>query len=195
VASGYFRQVGSAVLRRASAKLAPASADGEGDWHVAVIEQLVCGIPDCRYLEVGVRWATCWNRVAPLAAWAEGIDIDPAVKEHVKTEVPVQIMSSDDYFRLNRSKTFDVIFLDGDHSFEQISKDFENALRLLSREGTVVLHDTWPMKVEETGPLACGTVYKLAMQVEADPSYNVFTFRRFPGVTLVQRARPDRFDA
>jgi hypothetical protein len=174
---------------------ARAGTDGEGDWHVGIIQRLVATYPSCRYLEVGVRHATCWNRVAPLALVAEGVDIDAGVLDHVvDDDGEVHILSSDDYFRdIAGDKQFEVIFLDGDHRFEQVDKDFTNALGHLASGGTIVLHDTWPGSREETGELACGTVYKLAERLERDPEFNAFTLRRFPGVTLVQRARPDRF--
>jgi hypothetical protein len=131
--------------------------------------------------------------VAPLAASAEGVDVDPEVLQHLTTEAPVHIMSSDDYFLRSAAKSFDVVFLDGDHSFEQVSKDFDNTLGVLSDDGSVVLHDTWPESEEHTHEGACGTVYKLAAQLEGDARFNAFTYRRFPGVTVVQQAKADRF--
>lgn len=181
-------------LRTSAAR---AGDDGEGDWHVAVIQQLVVTYPNCRYLEIGVRHATCWNRVAPLAHAAEGVDIDAGVLEHVVGDQgTIHILPSDDYFRdVVADRQFEVIFLDGDHNFEQVDKDFANALKQLTPDGTIVLHDTWPGSRDQTGEFACGTVYQLAERLEQDPRFNAFTRRRFPGVTVVQHARPERFGA
>jgi hypothetical protein len=126
-------------LRTAAAR---AADQGEGEWHVGVIQQHVATYANCRYLEVGVRHATCWNRVAPLAGHAEGVDIDPDVLNHVRGDAKVHIMPSDDYFAgVGAGRTWDVIFLDGDHSYEQVAKDFDNALPHLQANGTIVLHD------------------------------------------------------
>lgn len=180
-------------LRTAAAR---AGTEGEGDWHIGLIQRLVATYPNCHYLEVGVRHATCWNRVAPLATFAEGVDIDPAVLEHATAgHGTVHILASDEYFRdVAGDKRFEVIFLDGDHNFAQVDKDFNNALPHLAPDGTIVLHDTWPGSRDETGEFACGTVYQLAERLERDPQFNALTMRRFPGVTLAQRARPDRFE-
>ena len=46
--------------------------------------------------------------------------------------------------------TYDLIFLDGLHTAEQVKKDFENALKILSPNGFIVLHDCNPLKEEHT---------------------------------------------
>jgi hypothetical protein len=45
---------------------------------------------------------------------------------------------------------FDLIFIDGLHTAEQVKKDFENALKILSPNGFIVLHDCNPEKEEHT---------------------------------------------
>ena len=45
---------------------------------------------------------------------------------------------------------FDLIFIDGLHTAEQVKKDFENALKVLSPNGFIVLHDCNPLKEEHT---------------------------------------------
>lgn len=45
---------------------------------------------------------------------------------------------------------FDLIFIDGLHTAEQVNKDFENALKILSPNGFIVLHDCNPLKEEHT---------------------------------------------
>lgn len=46
--------------------------------------------------------------------------------------------------------TYDLIFIDGLHTAEQVKKDFENALKVLSPKGFIVLHDCNPLKEEHT---------------------------------------------
>lgn len=45
---------------------------------------------------------------------------------------------------------FDLCFIDGLHTAEQVKKDFENALKILSPNGFIVLHDTNPETYERT---------------------------------------------
>ena len=61
-------------------------------------------------------------------------------------------MSSNDFFRFwPKTIKFDVIFIDGDHSYEQSLKDLIGAVQILNPDGAIVLHDCLPNKVEETG--------------------------------------------
>lgn len=45
---------------------------------------------------------------------------------------------------------FDLVFIDGMHTAEQVKKDFENALKVLSPSGWVVIHDCNPLNEEHT---------------------------------------------
>jgi hypothetical protein len=70
------------------------------------------------------------------------------------------------------SRQRDLIFIDGLHTAEQVKKDFENALKILSPNGFIVLHDCNPEKEEHTivpRPSARGhwngDVYKFACQL------------------------------
>jgi len=47
---------------------------------------------------------------------------------------------SDSFFRKNK-KTYDCIHIDGDHHYEQVKKDFFNALVALKDDGTIIMHD------------------------------------------------------
>lgn len=53
-----------------------------------------------------------------------------------------------EYLTIDRRR--DLIFIDGLHTAEQVKKDFENALRFLSPNGFIVLHDCNPQKEEHT---------------------------------------------
>jgi hypothetical protein len=57
--------------------------------------------------------------------------------------------TSDDFFAQNK-KTYDLYFLDGLHTAEQVKKDFQNSLKVLSPNGFIVLHDCNPLKEEHT---------------------------------------------
>jgi hypothetical protein len=85
-----------------------------------------------------------------------------------------------------------LVFIDGDHMYEQVREDFINALSVLDKEGFILLHDTAPPNKDWTTPSTCGTVYKLRLELEKDNDFQIFTFRRSSwdvGLTLVQRYR------
>jgi hypothetical protein len=53
--------------------------------------------------------------------------------------------TSDEYFAgLGAGAEFDVVFVDGEHSFAQSLGDVENALARLSPDGVVLVHDVNP---------------------------------------------------
>jgi hypothetical protein len=56
-------------------------------------------------------------------------------------------MYSDDFFE-NTNKKYDLIFIDGDHTEKQVTKDIENALFALTENGRIVLHDSLPPNKE-----------------------------------------------
>lgn len=52
-------------------------------------------------------------------------------------------MTSDEFFEQN-TKTYDIIFIDGLHTKEQVSKDIFNSLKTLNKGGRIVVHDCLP---------------------------------------------------
>ncbi len=57
-------------------------------------------------------------------------------------------MTSDQFFSQN-TDTFDVIFIDGLHHYDQVSRDLENSLSFLNPNGIIILHDMLPRSPEE----------------------------------------------
>lgn len=51
------------------------------------------------------------------------------------------IARSQDYLPKLPPETFDLIFIDGDHSAEAVQEDAKNALRLIAHNGTIIFHD------------------------------------------------------
>lgn len=56
---------------------------------------------------------------------------------------PTYRMKSDDFFKRNK-KTYDIIFVDGLHLWQQAKRDIENSLNVLNENGIIVVHDTNP---------------------------------------------------
>lgn len=53
-------------------------------------------------------------------------------------------LPSDDFFKQYNSK-FDIVFVDGLHTYEQSLRDIENSLSRLEPGGVVIVHDCMPM--------------------------------------------------
>ena len=57
-------------------------------------------------------------------------------------------MTSDEFFKQNENK-YDIIFIDGLHEADQVKRDIENALNILTPGGVVVVHDCSPRNEKE----------------------------------------------
>lgn len=48
--------------------------------------------------------------------------------------------SGDDFFK-SCNRKYDIIFIDADHSYESVKKDYKNALKCLNENGILIFHD------------------------------------------------------
>lgn len=130
-----------------------------------------------RYLEIGVQVPELnFDRI--ICNYKVGVDPNP--QAHATF-----CMTSDEFFQTGFDRLyvntdwetkFDLIFIDGLHTAEQVKKDFENAMKILSPNGFIVLHDCSPLKEEHTivpRPTERGhwngDVYKFAVSFKDSP--------------------------
>ena len=98
------------------------------------------------YLEIGVRNPVYnFNKIEATTKFS----VDPGLEFK---ENPVDfVLTSDQFFEQLRSGRvlkndikFDVIFVDGLHTAEQVDRDIKNALEFIKEDGFIVLHDCNP---------------------------------------------------
>ena len=101
---------------------------------------------ETNYLEIGVRNPEDnFNKINSKTKYS----VDPGLEFKAN---PVDFkLTSDGFFHeldqgkiLNKEMKFDVIFIDGLHSAEQVDKDIINAIRYIKNDGFIVLHDCNP---------------------------------------------------
>lgn len=109
-----------------------------------------------RYLEIGVFRATTFE---PVKA-AHKVAVDPSfqigVRERLEKQPDVEVheVTSDEYFgTIASEQKFDVIYLDGLHTFEQTLRDLLNAITLIKDEGIIVVDDVYPNSYFSSLPL------------------------------------------
>jgi hypothetical protein len=86
------------------------------------------------YLEIGVFTGNVFNHInIPKKC---GVDPNP--------ECVATIHTTSDIFFENNKETFDLIFIDGLHTEEQVYKDILNSLNVLNNNGYIVCHDMLP---------------------------------------------------
>lgn len=148
------------------------------------------------YLEVGV----CTGATFHALAAERKVAVDPAFRFDAEAaaashpNATYHAVESDTYFGTiaGRDERFDVIFLDGLHTFEQTLRDLINALTLIRPDGVIVIDDIMPSSYAASLPdLArfnrfreaagvkrgtwMGDVYKLVFFIES--FVQVYTYR------------------
>ena len=99
---------------------------------IALVNLLLTKKHDPAYLEIGCASNALFDSV-PVP---HKVGVDPAAGGTLRT-------TSDAFFAENKT-LFDVIFIDGLHTYEQVRNDVINALRHLNHNGWVALHDMLP---------------------------------------------------
>jgi len=136
------------------------------------------------YLEIGVSNGKNFNNIK---LWNKvGVDPDENSAASIKT-------TSDNFFEMAHKDNlvYDLIFIDGSHIYEQVKRDFENALDCLTHDGFICLHDTNPTEESWTcvprgnQKMWCGDVYKFACELNNYEDIDFCTYPQDYGVTVV----------
>lgn len=143
------------------------------------------------YLEIGV------NTPAQPGYSHDSIKVE--TKHGVDPNVDTTFrMTSDEFFAQNKN-TYDIIFIDGDHIYEQAYRDIRNALDCLNPGGTVVVHDCNPqLEITQRRVRASdawhGDVWKAIVAIRLEPNVEVFTVDTDEGCAIIRKAKVEPFD-
>lgn len=103
------------------------------------------------YLEIGVQSGLTLSSVN--LANKTGVDPYFRFNHNLARGVTLHEVTSDEFFLgLSDQVMYDLIFLDGLHTFEQTAKDFVNALKHLKPGGVIVIDDVVPSSMEKALP-------------------------------------------
>lgn len=91
-----------------------------------------------RYLEIGCNNDEVFSRIQ----CAVKVGVDPV-------QGGTHRITSNEFFATN-TETFDVIFIDGLHHYDQVTRDFEHSLDCLDESGTIIIHDMLPDQESQT---------------------------------------------
>ncbi len=104
--------------------------------------------------------------------------------------------SSDEFFKQIKLTPIALGFIDGDHLYEQVKKDFWNLIPYIVDDGVIFLHDTYPANENDLSENRCGTVYKLRQEIEKCNEFDCFTFTKIVamgvGITMVRKKKSNR---
>lgn len=98
-----------------------------------------------RYLEIGVMAGVTFNQVTNHTTKT---GVDPKflfpIDQYSSPSSRFETVTSDEFFKGNKN-IYDVVFLDGLHTFEQTLRDLVSAISILSYENSFILiDDIWP---------------------------------------------------
>jgi len=97
------------------------------------------------YLEIGLGNGKNFHEID--VPWKVGVDPNSMA---CASERYLVLPRKSDRFLSNNKARFDIVFVDGDHSYETALYDIQEALKVVSVGGRIIVHDCLPNRVEET---------------------------------------------
>ena len=98
--------------------------------------------------------------------------------------------TSDQFFDQNKNN-FDIIFIDGLHHYSQVLKDINNSLKILNKNGFILVHDCLPWSLAQQAVPRYraswnGDVWKAIVELRTKSNLNIFTSQIDFGVAIIQ---------
>ncbi|WP_075522454.1 class I SAM-dependent methyltransferase [Candidatus Pelagibacter communis] len=132
------------------------------------------------YLEIGCDDDQLFSRVNI----KNKIGVDPVSGGNIRK-------TSDEFF-LKNNKKFDIIFIDGLHTYSQVKKDILNSVNCLHRDGIILVHDCLP---DNLGKQAIpryemhwsGDVWKAIVDLRQNKDLNIFTCELDQGIGIIKK--------
>lgn len=153
------------------------------DWHKTpyrfdIINQIIKIKKYNSYLEIGCQNDVNFSKILI----GKKIGVDPY-------SGGTHRMTSDIFFEKN-TQTFDLIFIDGLHLYEQVIKDVNNSLSVLNKNGIILLHDCLPSKIwHQTIPQTHvswnGDVWKSIVEFRTMKNIDTFTIKADHGLGII----------
>jgi hypothetical protein len=142
-----------------------------------------------KYLEIGIQNGINFKEID--VDFKLGIDPNPKYK----SDSNMLYITSDEFFKIDNPlyTKFDLIFIDGYHSFDQSLSDLKNSLNIIKPNGIIVMHDALPHTLEYTSMNWCGTTYKTIIWAALHQELNVKTFEGDHGCAVITKSKKTKF--
>ncbi len=135
------------------------------------------------YLEIGYGNGENFDQI--IAEEKQAVDPFPPYETPLKGKI--HKLTSDAFFAKFKD-TYDMIFIDGSHTYPQSKKDLDTALKRLNKGGIVVMHDTCPKNEEYATEAWCGEVYRVISDLaNSSRKLDWWTINDDHGVTFIKR--------
>lgn len=134
------------------------------------------------YLEIGCDKDQLFSKIS----LKKKIGVDPYSGGNIRK-------TSDDFF-LSNNKTFDLVFIDGLHTYTQVKKDILNSIKFLNHNGMILVHDCLPDTMSKQAVPRYkmqwnGDVWKAIVDLRQDPNLDIFTCEIDQGISVIKKKR------
>lgn len=163
-------------------------------WHTRFLEEMFSVIRPSVTVEIGIALGDTTRIFSKASKKVFAIDIDKSAVSRVSSLKNVQALIGDSTeilrMLLDQGVEADFVFIDGDHRIDKVLADFEVSTQLLSANGLIGIHDTYPR--DETfvsdDNQWCSNSYLAPEYIrERFPEWNCISIPVHPGLTLAQR--------
>ena len=132
------------------------------------------------YLEIGCDKDQLFSKVN----LQNKIGVDPYSGGNIR-------QTSDDFF-LTNNKTFDLVFIDGLHTYDQVKRDILNSVKFLNDDGIILVHDCLPDTMAKQAVPRYkmqwnGDVWKAIVDLRQDPDLDVYTCEMDQGIGVIKK--------
>lgn len=141
----------------------------------------VKNIENKKYLELGIHVGHHINGCAAKNKIGVDIAFNPTFK-----------MTTDQFFAniaTPQQLKFDIVYIDADHNWKSARKDFNNCIQHLNYPSIIFMHDMYPEKEEDIGPIRCGSAYILLDAMLSMNYPNLYVQNFDCGVTMILNPR------
>ncbi|SMF76798.1 class I SAM-dependent methyltransferase [Candidatus Pelagibacter sp. HIMB1321] len=132
------------------------------------------------YLEIGCDRDQLFSRIK----LKNKIGVDPYSGGNVRK-------TSDDFF-LENNKSFDLVFIDGLHTYAQVKKDILNSVKFLNTNGIILVHDCLPDTMSKQAVPRYkmqwnGDVWKAIVDLRQNPDLDIYTCEMDQGIGIIKK--------
>ena len=147
-----------------------------------LIEYLINKYKYSDYLEIGCDQDQLFSKVRI----KNKTGVDPVSGGNIRK-------TSDEFFRENKNK-FDIIFIDGLHTYNQVKKDILNSINCLKDEGIVLVHDCMPDSLSKQAVPRYrmswnGDVWKAIVDLRQNEYLEIYTCKIDQGIGVIKKKR------
>jgi len=151
---------------------------------IEVVKYFISFLKPDVYLELGIYKGETISYARKFANRCIGVDI---ILPDVLDGDEFYQMTTDEFFKTVEIPQIDIAFIDADHSYKQVLKDFDNVFQYLSPQGIIFLHDTFPKSQEYTSKGFCGDAYKITEILNKRDDCQIVTLPVHPGLSIVRK--------